>query len=204
MIKHLFKDEGWKRLGKDRGDDASGGADDAIFGVWWRRTVVREDPWEALRREIDRSRRHGHALTLLRLAPSHSGRGARRAREALIMLRQVMRSVDSVWSDRDGIFMLLPESDREAADGLLERLRDAVPDLVPEDGVRSACFPSDGLTANALRAAVNRTLDGPSSLPVGPGQPARVNGDRPDDHHVVPQLRQAGGATANSISERHD
>lgn len=203
-MKRLFKDD-WVKRGNGPGDVTSSQPEDAVFGVWWRRSIVREDPWEALRREIDRSRRHRHALTLLRLGAPPQGRVDRRGRETLmttmLRLRQLMRSVDSVWVDRDGIFMLLPESDREAADGLLERLREAVPDVVGESA-RVACFPADGLTANALRAAVNRTLDGPAALPVGPGQEAL----NPPGAEVLEDRRERrrAGSLRNSVTEVRD
>jgi hypothetical protein len=206
-MKRLFKDD-WVGRGSERGD-ASSPPEDAVFGVWWRRTVVREDPWEALRREIDRSRRHRHALTLLRLGPAPRGRLDRRGREGLLStmlsLRQLMRSVDSVWADRDGIFMLLPESDRTAADGLLQRLRETVPEAVGPEGPRVACFPADGLTANALRAAVNRSFDGPAALPVGPGQEA-LGPHAADPLDERRARRRAGrmGGRDNSMSETSD
>ena len=84
-------------------------------------------------------------------------------------LRRTMRSVDSIWVDHEGHLHAVAESDRDAAHGLLDRLRDAAPDAVPAgDAVRLACFPEDGLTANALRAAVGRELAGPPALAAGP------------------------------------
>jgi hypothetical protein len=176
-MRRLFRDEG------PRGTEERDGMahDDAVFaGVWWRRSVVREDPWEALRREVDRSRRHHHPLTLLRLIAPPRGRDGRRRKLMATMqgLRRAMRSVDSIWVDHDGIYMLLPESDRDAAHGLLGRLRDAASDAVPAgDAVRMACFPEDGLTANALRAAVGRELAGPPALVAGPAAEDRAEAE---------------------------
>lgn len=159
--------------------------DDPVFGVWWRRTRVREDPWELLHREIDRSRRHRHQVTLVRLLSPWDSRGDRRTLVAtLSALRRTLRSVDSVWADHDGIFVLMPESDQDAAQGLLARIGRTAPAIAIEDA-RVACFPQDAMTSNALRAAVGRELAGPPSLAVGPA--AEATGD--DDADDAPRRR---------------
>jgi hypothetical protein len=124
------------------------------------------DPWQALRREVDRSRRHGHPATLLRVPAPGSVTDRRLRRELTHVsdrLREVLRSVDSVWSQRDGVYALLPETDRDSVESLLARLRRECTGLIPAEGLGIACFPEDGLTANALRAAVEQ-----------PARPARA------------------------------
>jgi hypothetical protein len=120
---------------------------------------MENDAWQVLRREVDRSRRHGHAATLLRI-PSTGNATDRKARREVAnitdRLRDVLRSVDSVWSQRDGVYALLPETDRDAVESLLARLRRECTGLIPAEGLGLACFPEDGLTANALRAAVEQ------------------------------------------------
>jgi hypothetical protein len=156
-----------------------------------------EDPWAVARREMERSRRYGHPLALVRVVAAPAARGAeqdppappappapragrrlraeraaRAGRDAgaqlVAGLRGTLRDIDSVWSDRRGVFMLLPESDVEAGRGLAQRLRAGdQPVLNPEDDVRIGAFPSDGLTLDALIAAVTRPVPAPA-LPVGP------------------------------------
>ncbi|MGZ4276377.1 MAG: hypothetical protein ACXVFK_06820 [Solirubrobacteraceae bacterium] len=127
-----------------------------------RRWRAYDDPWVTVRREIDRSRRHAHQCALVRLLPS----GGRHDRHALVTMfgevSDALRGVDSAWIDHEGIFMLLPESDRRAAEGLLARLPGTV---AAEARVSVACFPEDGLTANALRVAVRRDQAPPRALP---------------------------------------
>jgi hypothetical protein len=145
----------------------------------WRRPPLRDSPWATLEREIDRSRRHRHTLALLRLSWPASDRAQRRKLSAGVdALRATVRSVDSVWVDHDGILVLLPESDRAGADGLLARVRATSPGLVDAGEVRVASFPQDGLTANALRAAVRRARPIPTALPVGPARAAASGADR--------------------------
>jgi hypothetical protein len=123
------------------------------------RRTTDNDPWLALRREIDRSRRHGHPATLLRVPPPGSANDRRLRRELSQVterLREALRSVDSVWAQRDGVYALLPETDRDAVESLLARLRRECTGLIPAEGLGIACFPEDGLTANALRAAVEQ------------------------------------------------
>jgi lipopolysaccharide/colanic/teichoic acid biosynthesis glycosyltransferase len=127
-----------------------------------------ESAWAALDREIDRSRRHRHQLTLLRLgAPSGNGADPRRLIATADRLRALIRSVDDVWVDGEGLFVLLPESGRDDADGLLNRLATTAPEIVGVGEVIVAAFPEDGLTANALRAAVGAPHPGAPALPLG-------------------------------------
>jgi hypothetical protein len=147
-----------------------------------------EHAWTVARREMERSRRYGHPLALVRVvaAPGarrevHGPRAGRRLRaeraaragrdaaaQLVAALQGTLRDIDTVWSDRRGVFMLLPESDVEAGRGLAQRLRAGdQPILSPEDDVRIGAFPSDGLTLDALVAAVTRPVPAPA-LPVGP------------------------------------
>jgi hypothetical protein len=166
---------------------------DTLPGVVEQPHPTPEDPWAVARREMERSRRYGHPLALVRVvaAPAPRGQGedhgppaprtrrrlrtdrvARAGRDAgaqlVAALRGTLRDIDSVWSDRRGVFMLLPESDVEAGRGLAQRLRAGdEPLLGREDDVRIGAFPSDGLTLDALIAAVTRPVPAPA-LPVGP------------------------------------
>jgi hypothetical protein len=144
-----------------------------------------EDAWMLARRELERSRRYGHPLALVRIVPLQPMRtsldagadaGSRRARtdrlagraaaDLVAGLRETLREIDAVWSDRRGVFMLLPESDAPAGHSLVRRLRTGErPLLTGEDDVRVGAFPADGLTLDAMIAAVTRPVPAPA-LPV--------------------------------------
>lgn len=88
----------------------------------------------------------------------------RRAITVIERLRTTIRSADTAWVERGSVYVLLTESDREAALGLLARLGGAqLQALTSGDDVRVACFPQDGITANALRAVVRRRPGGSGS-----------------------------------------
>ena len=152
-----------------------------------------EDPWALARRELERSRRYGHPLALVRVvaiparrdeakAPTASsvrfGRRARAGRagrdaaaELVLALRDTLRDIDAVWTDRRGVFLLLPESDVEAGRSLVSRLRGGEqPFLTADDDVRVGAFPADGLTLDSLIAAVTRPVPAPA-LPVATREP---------------------------------
>jgi hypothetical protein len=81
-------------------------------------------------------------------------------------LRDTLRDIDAVWTDRRGLFLLLPESDVGAGRALVSRLRGGEqPVLTVDDDVRVGAFPADGLTLDSLIAAVTRPVPAPS-LPV--------------------------------------
>lgn len=127
---------------------------------WRRRPAGRSEDWNLLRREIDRSRRHGHPLMVVRV-DAGTRADAVRLQQAL---ETHVRSIDAVWTHADSAYIMLPESDRAAGDGFLGRLRAAAPELVPADAVRVACFPQDGLTADALRSGLEAVEDDRTSL----------------------------------------
>ena len=149
-----------------------------------------EDAWILARRELERSRRYGHPLALVRIVPLQpmrtsldagpDARSSRRARpdrlagraaaDLVSALRETLREIDAVWSDRRGVFMLLPESDAPAGQALVRRLHDGErPLLTGEDDVRVGAFPDDGLTLDAMIAAVTRPVPAPA-LPVMLGE----------------------------------
>jgi hypothetical protein len=148
-----------------------------------------EDPWTLARRELERSRRYGHPLALVRVVPLQPGRPAevppasrvprrgkvespatRAAADLVLELRTTLRDIDAVWSERRGVFMLLPECDATAGEALVHRLRSGErPLLTDEDDVRVGAFPADGLTLDAMIAAVTRPVPAPA-LPVRRGE----------------------------------
>ena len=128
------------------------------------------DPWQELARELDRARRYGRDFVLMKIPVRTSGIPARasaimrvsrnRRRDATAdyarAVSAVLRTVDRVWVHEGAVYALLPESDRSIAEALLLRLADEMPELLPEDGVRLAAFPADGLTSGALLEQLER------------------------------------------------
>jgi hypothetical protein len=170
-----------------------------------------EDAWMLARRELERSRRYGHPLALVRIVPlqpmrmspdadaearsSRRARADRAAADLVAALRETLREIDAVWSDRRGVFMLLPESDATSGQALVRRLRTGErPLLTGEDDVRVGAFPADGLTLDAMIAAVTRPVPAPAlpgMLPEDEGAPMRR------------RLRSASGhPTAEGIADQ--
>ena len=161
-----------------------------------------EDPWALARRELERSRRYGHPLALVRVVPisarrdeaaapagSSSSRLGRRSRagragrdaaaELVLALRETLRDIDAVWTDRRGVFLLLPETDVAAGRSLVSRLRGGEqPFLAAEDDVRVGAFPADGLTLDSLIGAVTRPVPAPA-LPVATREPEHEGAEMP-------------------------
>jgi hypothetical protein len=163
-----------------------------------------EDPWALARRELERSRRYGHPLALVRIVPitarrgdapapttstvrlGRRGRAGRAGRDAaaelVLALRDTLRDIDAVWTDRRGVFLLLPESDVESGRSLVARLRGGErPFLTAEDDVRVGAFPADGLTLDSLIAAVTRPVPAPA-LPVATREPDEDDAEIPAGH----------------------
>ena len=130
-----------------------------------------DDSWDALSRELDRSRRYRHPLTLVRMVGDESSghrtltaRARREGRpgktraasayELVGQLRGLLRSGDSAWADAGAVFVLLPETNAPGAAAMIARARATLPALAAATELRYATFPEHGLTAQALRAAV--------------------------------------------------
>jgi hypothetical protein len=155
----------------------------------------RGGPWAVLARELDRSRRYRHQLTLVRVipeAPSGQRPPAARARregwpghrrlappqEILAALDPVLRAGDSAWVDGTAVYLLMPETDVSGAEAMIARTRAAVP-AVAGATVRLACFPEHGLTEHALRAAVT-VREQPASGDRLPALGPRASGPVPE------------------------
>lgn len=180
-----------------------------------------EDPWALARRELERSRRYGHPLALVRVVPiparhaeataptassvrlGRRGRAGRAGRDAaaelVLALRDTLRDIDAVWTDRRGVFLLLPETDVEAGRSLVARLHGGEqPFLTADDDVRVGAFPADGLTLDALVAAVTRPVAAPA-LPVATREPDHDAGEiaaGPRRRRMTLGTRSAGRHTA--------
>lgn len=126
-------------------------------------------PWEQFLRELDRSRRYDLTFTLARIprpsAPEaerlgRPGRGRRARRDRMAdlggALRPHLRSTDLTWNEGAYLYALLPGIDHDVCRRLLDRIDAHSPGLIPSSGVAFASFPADGLTGNALLAALDR------------------------------------------------
>jgi hypothetical protein len=157
-----------------------------------------DDPWYALHREIDRSRRYRHPVTLIRVEPSVSsgqrslaarsrreGRPVRRRdplRAFVAELRGSLRSGDSAWCDGPAVVVLVPETDAAGAEAMVARIRGlAAAAFGTEAEVRLAAFPEHGLTSHALRAAVTRKEPRFAAFRPAPTGNGNGNGDANDN-----------------------
>jgi len=127
------------------------------------------DAWDTLRREIDRSRRYRHPVTLIRVQPPAPAapsprprrevrvrRGADPLLDVVEAMRRTLRSGDAAWSERGELFVVLAETDGPAAGALVSRLRSCADGVLAEASIQLASFPEDGLTIGALRAVIAR------------------------------------------------
>jgi hypothetical protein len=117
-----------------------------------------ETGWIEFRRELRRARRGGQPLTLLRITghelPNDGPDGRSELGTRARRLGLHLRLVDRTWVDDAGIYVLLPETTRAAAEATISRIRATSPGQLPGH-VRVATFPESGLTSGALIAAVN-------------------------------------------------
>jgi hypothetical protein len=122
-----------------------------------------KDDWAELRLEIARSRRFGRAFGLIRIDGVKSG-----------SLGQALRNIDREWRVNGTIYLLLPETHREAAQSLLGRLRREASEELAGCSVSVAAFPEDGLTSGALLKALRPTKEPvhqPEARPAFAGHP---------------------------------
>lgn len=125
--------------------------------------------WDALRRELDRSRRFERRFVLMRIPASDAldPNGRTSARKGVLgVLPVVLRSIDQAWTIEGNVMAVLPESNRDSAMALIARLRSTVPDRSALDGIQIAEFPEDGVTIGALIANLRTTPALGESAPV--------------------------------------
>jgi hypothetical protein len=101
--------------------------------------------WDALHREIRRSRRYGRPFVLV-ATPGELDTAA--------TLQSLLRTPDRAWIDDSIVYTLLTECDRLQALGFLERARAQTASLFAPDQFRLASFPSDAVTVGALLEAL--------------------------------------------------
>ncbi len=125
--------------------------------------VVRaERPDHVLVAELDRSRRHGHPLTLVSV----------QCGEAVgLEIVSHLRTTDRAWRAGEVLFLLLVETDAEGAVPFTTRMAS----LVAPDAVRRASFPADAVTADGLHARLSR----PTEMAPGVEAGVLIAGDVP-------------------------
>jgi hypothetical protein len=106
------------------------------------------DTWAELRLEIARSRRFGRPFGLIRI----EGKTVPRLGAAL-------RSIDRAWTVDRVTYLLLPETDRDAAQAVRGRLLRESPEALASCSLSVAAFPEDGLTSGALLKALRTTKE---------------------------------------------
>jgi hypothetical protein len=122
---------------------------------------------DALRRELDRSRRHRRSFALLRLslAPGAATAAATTSDDAdgqmLSLVGASLRLTDRAWRDGNDVIVLLPEAGRTTAADLAARLETLAPGRFAQR-IGIAVFPEDGLTSGALVDALDRDSRGES------------------------------------------
>ena len=128
---------------------ASGSASTRVSEDPVKRRNGHGDYWAELRLEIARSRRFGRPFGLVRVEgntrpPSFGA---------------VLRSIDRVWTADGVTYLLLPETDREAAQSLRGRLLRELPAELEGCSLSVAAFPEDGLTSGALLTVLRPTRE---------------------------------------------
>lgn len=142
----------------------------AIRAVGIARRRLGSVPYDELRREMDRARRHERpfALARLRLASRSVANGS--PLPLLDDARPAVRSTDRVWRTGRDLYVLMPETSKPGAEAIIGRALSVRPELSTE--WRIASFPSDGVTVGALFAELGAGAPRGDDL-VPTEQPAR-------------------------------
>jgi hypothetical protein len=148
-------------------------------------------PFDEMRREMDRARRHERPFaipvagsadaTMALLAELRSAGGKHHG----------LRSIDRSWRSSDSVFLLLPETSSEGARSVIRRAVTSGAGVLSGEW-RVVAFPEDGLTAGALFEALG------SRAPRGEDLPA------PADAESRGPVMPAGSAQTASIIESDD
>ena len=130
--------------------------------------------WNELARELDRSRRFGRTFSLIRI-PRPGGATESIIRAHLERISRSLRSIDHAWMSDSGLYVLLPETDRMAANTLGSRLLRATPELLTGN-LAIVSFPDDGITSGALLSALDESPKATELQPV-PGLVSAMTGN---------------------------
>lgn len=111
----------------------------------------------ALRRELERGRRYCRTFALVRV-PLPSVRAGRRGlwsrRDPAADPTALVRATDVAWKGDGVLYLLLPETDRSAAERCVKRLSARI-ELLPA-AASTVVFPDDGVTAGGLLEALEK------------------------------------------------
>ncbi len=120
--------------------------------------------WHELTRELDRSRRHKCEFVLIQVHGPQSPleRILPTGAVGLLPMPQradglvaFLRSSDRTWQDTDGdVYILLPETEHDDAEALLQRITQVAPHLLSSAGFAMVTFPHDGLTSGGLLSSL--------------------------------------------------
>lgn len=118
------------------------GLEDELSRDWLREVAI----------ELERGRRYERPFVLIRV-PLEGQRGRGGQPDHCRRMTSAVRRIDRCWLAAGSLYFLLPESSRDAGEGLLTRMREHFPEL-PLHEAQMACFPDDAVTAGALLDAV--------------------------------------------------
>jgi hypothetical protein len=123
-------------------------------------------PAAAVRRELNRARRHGRSVALVQVRHTSETAGLSVADQ----LQAAVRETDVVWVDGRSTYFFLPDTQSVGARVLSQRLREAVEN---GDGtaVATAIFPDDGATFGALLSALAPVEEAPQLVDVAGSSP---------------------------------
>jgi hypothetical protein len=129
--------------------------------------------FEDLEREVNRSRRFGHAFFLARIpCPRGSAEADGWRERTLALLISLVRNVDTVWSDGTDVYLLLPESDRAMGTAALARIREPLSRVLDGQERERISFvvfaPDECPTSRALLAALHPRARTAETRPVDP------------------------------------
>jgi len=120
-----------------------------------QRAAAASSPWEDFAHEVERSRRYEHPFALVVLPlPSVVSEASAELFPQDRGTRLRTRSVDRVWLVGRSVYLLLPETARAGALGLLARLERESNGFLSAASARVVAFPEDGLTPLALIATL--------------------------------------------------
>ncbi len=126
-------------------------------------------PYDVLRGEMDRARRHERpfAVVRIRLGSAEIDHAATSTLVAALKAgadrRSALRSIDRWWRTSNDLFLVLPETSADAARIALRRV--GGDQAVLNGSWQVAAFPEDGLTTGALFEALGARPPGGEDLP---------------------------------------
>ena len=124
--------------------------------------------WVEFHRELARARRFDRPFAAIRVPLSEPLAG-----EEIVAVRNDLaehaRRIDRLWIDDTDIFVLLPETSKEAAEIVLERIRARLPALLGRPSLIQ--FPEHGITSGALISAIYAGAGSEAPTTIGPVRP---------------------------------